>query len=378
MFATFSCTVRVCFAPTLPMMISMTEAALRRANVIGLGLIGGSVAKALSARGWIVSGDDRDASHVERARSLGIIATTGVDPSAELTFVAVPVLAGPTAVADALAATTGIVTDVASVKAGVARAITSDRFVAGHPMAGSEHDGLDGADADLFEGAVWVLTPTDATSDAAFALVAQVVSSLGAEVVAVSPERHDALVAVVSHVPHLAAATLMNLADERAEEHAALLRLAAGGFRDMTRIAAGHPAIWLDICAENKVAIVEALDDLVRGLRAMRETVAADRRDELNDVLTSARKARTNLPARVGNPAEMAEVRVPIPDRPGAAAEVFTLAAELGVNISDFEVFHSAEGTRGVLIALIDASMSDLFRGGLLARGFRPSVRRLD
>jgi prephenate dehydrogenase len=359
-------------------MTSDTARVARRANVVGLGLIGGSVAKALTARGWTVCGDDHDAKRVDRARQLGVIATVGIDPDAEITFVAVPVLAGPVAVSAALDATTGIVTDVASVKAGVASAVVDPRFVPGHPMAGSEQDGLDGADADLFEGAVWVLTPTDATADDSFSLVAQIVSSLGAEVVALSPERHDALVAVVSHVPHLASATLMNLADERAEEHAALLRLAAGGFRDMTRIAAGHPAIWLDICTENKVAIVEALDDLLRGLHAMRETVAHDRRDELNDVLHAARKARTNLPARVGNPAEMAEVRVPIPDRPGAAAEVFTLAAELGVNISDFEVFHSAEGSRGVLIAIIDAAMSDLFRGGLLARGYRPSVRRLD
>ena len=90
------------------------------------------------------------------------------------------------------------------------------------------------------------------TDDDAFARCAPIVSSLGADVVALAPERHDALVAVVSHVPHLTAATLMRLADERAEEHRALLRLAAGGFRDMTRIAAGHPGIWPDICAENR------------------------------------------------------------------------------------------------------------------------------
>ena len=94
-----------------------------------------------------------------------------------------------------------------------------------------------------------------------------VVSSFGAEVVALSPAQHDALVAVVSHVPHLAAATLMRLADERASEHAALLRLAAGGFRDMTRIAAGHPGIWPDICAENRTAIVDVLDRLARSAR---------------------------------------------------------------------------------------------------------------
>jgi len=229
----------------------------RRANVVGLGLIGGSVALALSARGWTVTGEDADPDRVDAAVLMGAIAAGGLDPDASLTFVATPASAVPDLVKQALASTSGVVTDVASVKAPVAAAVTDERFCGGHPMAGSELDGLDGADAAMFEGAVWVLTPTAATSDTTFATVARVVSDLGAEVVALPPERHDALVAVVSHVPHLAAAALMTMADERAEEHAALLRLAAGGFRDMTRIAAGQPGLWIDICAENRPAIVE-------------------------------------------------------------------------------------------------------------------------
>src|ERR671916_2774309 len=137
-------------------------------------------------------------------------------------------------------------------------------------MAGSEQEGVEGADPRLFSGAVWVLTPTADTDPAAHVLVRSVVSSLGAEVVELAPERHDALVAVVSHVPHLTAATLMGLAAERAEEHAALLRLAAGGFRDMTRIAAGSPTIWPDICVENRDAIVEVLARLEGALGDMR------------------------------------------------------------------------------------------------------------
>jgi prephenate dehydrogenase len=349
----------------------------RRANVVGLGLIGGSVALALSARGWTVTGEDADPDRVEAAVRMGAIAAGGLDPDASLTFVATPASAVPDLVKQALASTSGVVTDVASVKAPVAAAVTDERFCGGPPMAGSELDGLDGADAAMFEGAVWVLTPTAATSDTTFATVARVVSDLGAEVVALPPERHDALVAVVSHVPHLAAAALMTMADERAEEHAALLRLAAGGFRDMTRIAAGQPGLWIDICAENRPAIVEALDALVDRLGQLRRAVADDERDALLTELTRARDARINLPGRVAQSAEMAEVRTTIPDRPGAAAEIFTLAAELGVNVTDFEVYHSAEGQRGVLILLIDAAQSDLFRGGLLARGFRPSVRHL-
>jgi prephenate dehydrogenase len=349
----------------------------RRANVCGLGLIGGSVALALVERGWHVTGDDLRADRTATALERHIVHAVGLDPDAEITFIAAPVLAVPDLAKRALGETAGAVTDVGSTKASVASAVSDPRFVGGHPMAGSEQDGLDGADGDLFEGAVWVLTPTANTADATFASVASVVAELGAEVLALPPDRHDQVVAVISHVPHLAAATLMGLASERAEEHAALLRLAAGGFRDMTRIASGHPGIWLDICADNRVAILSALDGLIAGLADVREVVATEDRDGLEQRLQRARVARANLPSRVTQPSEMAEVRIPIPDRPGAAAEVFTLAAELGVNIASFEVVHYAESNRGVAVVLVDATMSELFRGGLLARGFRPAVQRL-
>ena len=354
-----------------------TDGSPGTANVIGLGLIGGSVALALTARGWRVHGDDQDPERLAAARRRGAIAADTLDPDAVITFVATPVAVIADAVKQALARTTGLVTDVGSVKGSVAGAVADPRFCGGHPMAGSELDGLDGADGEMFEGAVWVLTPTADTADDTFAGVARVVSDLGAEVVALAPDRHDALVAVVSHVPHLAAAALMTVADQRSEEHAALLRLAAGGFRDMTRIAAGHPAIWLDICAENRPAIVDALDALMARLGVLRQSVAEDERDALLAELSRAREARVNLPGRVAQSAEMVEVRTAIPDRPGAAAGVFTLAAELGVNVTDFEVFHSAEGERGVLVLVVEAAQSDLFRGGLMARGYRPSVHRL-
>jgi prephenate dehydrogenase len=351
---------------------------VKRANVLGLGLIGGSLCAALTRRGWLVSGEDRDRSRSELALSKQLIASVGLDPSADITFVSVPVNSVTEEVRRALAATTGVVTDVGSVKGVVVSEISSERFVGGHPMAGSELEGLDGADPDLFEGAVWVLTPTQETADSAFSLVAEVVNELGAEVVGLDPARHDALVAIVSHVPHLTAATLMVLANDKSSEHVALLRLAAGGFRDMTRIASGHPAIWLDICADNKDAIVRELGTLIEGLEEMRRAVASGDRGELLRRLSLAREARANLPSRVTSLAEVAEVRIPIPDRPGSAAEVFTLAAELGVNISNFEVVHSSEGDRGIAVVLIEASSIEVFRGGLIARGFRPSIQRLD
>jgi prephenate dehydrogenase len=351
----------------------------RRANVIGLGLIGGSVGMALRRAGWVVTGSDLDEARGAQAVDIGAVDRLGVDATAALSVVAVPVSRTSEAVRSVLAATTdSLVTDVGSVKTPVARQISDARFVAGHPMAGSERVGLDGADPDMFRGAIWVLTPTEHTPDRTFTAVASVARELGAEVVALSPERHDSLVAVVSHVPHLTAATLVRMADARAEDHAALLRLAAGGFRDMTRIASGHPAIWPDICSENRVAIVDALDEFIAGLSEMRELVQGQDRAALTTRLEQARQARNNLPVRGARPQDLAEVRIPIPDRPGAAAEIFTLAAELGVNIESFEVVHSVEGPAGVALLLVEATRSELYRGGLIARGYRPTIERLE
>ena len=347
-----------------------------RAQLVGTGLIGSSIGMALRARGWHVTGHDRDAARAEAARDAGALDEVGTDPAAELTFVATPVSSVVEAVRAALEGG-GIVTDVGSVKAPIVAEVGSPRFIGGHPMAGSEQEGLRGADPELFEGATWVLTPTEHTDAAAFARVRSVVSGMGADVVALDPERHDALVAVVSHVPHLTAATLMCLAAEGAEEHAALLRLAAGGFRDMTRVAAGHPGIWPDICTENRAAIVDALDRLLSSLTDMRDVVAAGDRRGLLRTLEAARTARTSLPAGITRPEDFAEVRVPVADRPGVLAEVTTLAGALSVNIADLEIAHSSEGERGVLLLVVDAVDAERLRAALVERGFRPSVHPL-
>jgi len=349
-----------------------------RAVVVGTGLIGGSIGMRLRAMGWHVTGRDRDPARAERALELGALDAIGDDADATITFVATPVAAIATEARRALGAGGGLVTDVGGVKASVVEAVDDSRFVGGHPMAGSEQEGVEGADADLFEGATWVLTPTEGTDAAAYAQVRQIVGTLGAEVVTLPPDRHDKLVAVVSHVPHLTAAALMRLADERSEEHRALLRLAAGGFRDMTRIASGHPGIWPDICSDNRTAIVDVLDELTAALQHLRDVVAVDDRKELLASLEQARAARVNLPARFRTAADLSEVRIPVPDRPGVVADVAILAADLDVNIVDLEIAHSTEGPQGVLVLLIESAAADLLRGGLIARGYRPAVSPID
>jgi prephenate dehydrogenase len=349
----------------------------RRATIVGTGLIGGSVGLALSEQGWRVSGVDTDAECLAAARDLGAIAGEGWDPGSEITFVATPVRSIPDGVQAALAQTEGVVTDVGSVKASVVAQVDDPRFVGGHPMAGSEQDGIAGASASLFSGSVWVMTPGPSTSDEAFTLARRVAVDLGAEVIALDPARHDRLVAMVSHVPHLTAATLMRLADERATEHAAMLRLAAGGFRDMTRIAAGRPSIWPDICDQNRGAITEVIDQLIAALSEVRSIVGEQRSHELLTVLEQARQARLNLPSRIVQPETVTEVRVPVSDRSGELARITTLAAELDVSIADLEILHSAEGQQGVVILLVERDLAERFRGGLIALGYRPSLRDL-
>ena len=341
-------------------------------------MIGSSVAVALRRAGWWVTGSDLDTRRAQRAVELGVVDALGRDDGASLAVLATPVGTIVPLARARLARPGGtIVTDVGSVKREIVANIDDARFVGGHPMAGSEQEGPDGADANLFAGATWVLTPTARTDEAAYATVRGVVAELGAEVVALPPERHDEIVAVVSHVPHLSAATLMALAADAAIEHGALLRLAAGGFRDMTRIAAGDSAIWPDIFDNNRGAVLATLDAFIDRLRAARRMVAEGDRDALVALLERARRARRNLPAHSTVPETLAECRVPVPDRPGVLAEVTTLLGELGVNIVDLEIAHSTEGDAGVLVVSIDATEVDKVRVALTERGYRPGISQL-
>jgi prephenate dehydrogenase len=328
-----------------------------------------------------VTGLDADAERARNAFERGVVDAVGDDLEAEVVFVATPA-AAVAGVARRLLADGGrrsdaVVTDVSGVKSAIVGEADHPRFIGGHPMAGSEQIGLHGADPDLFEGAVWVLTPTATTDLASFDRLKGVVMSLGADVLVLSPADHDRLVAVVSHVPHLVAATLMNAASEGAEHDGSLLRLAAGGFRDMTRVAAGQPGIWPDICADNAGAIVNALDALVDDLSAMRDRVATQDRGALLGVLQRASTARRSLPARVMRPDHLAELRIPVPDRAGVLAEITSLAADAGIGIYDIEIAHSAEGPRGVLILVVDSVDAETLAAAVERRGYRSRAEHL-
>ncbi|MGZ6899117.1 MAG: prephenate dehydrogenase/arogenate dehydrogenase family protein [Acidimicrobiia bacterium] len=355
--------------------------------LLGTGLIGGSIGLALRQAGEVVVGYDVEPERLARAAEIGAIdaragSVADAVAGADVTVVAVPVGRIAGLVVEALRAGAPAVTDVGSVKAAVVDAVVAAcperaaHFVGGHPMAGSEQEGLDGADADLFAGATWVLTPTPDTDLDAHAAVRAMASRLGAEVVELPPAQHDALVAVVSHVPQLAATTLMNVAAAGADEHHLLLRLAAGGFRDMTRIAAGHPGIWPDICVANRDAILAALDAYRSSLDEVRALVARGDGAALLDALERGRAARRNLPVGGRERGPLTELRIPVPDRPCVLEQVTSIGR--GVDIVDIEVAHSIEGERGVLVLVVPVASAEEFTAGLEAAGYHVSRSDLE
>jgi len=346
----------------------------RSAHVVGLGLIGSSVALALRDAGWIVTGSDLDPGVVEVALDLSVIEGTELSPTHELVVIATPagvVAATAIKILNEQSNEKLIVTDVAGVKSTIVKDVADVRFLGGHPMAGSEFSGLAGARADLFRGCTWVLTPTEATKPETYGTLHGVLRELGANVVAVSAKDHDRLVAVASHVPHLLAGALMNEASRVAEQDAVLLQLAAGGFRDMTRIAAGDPSIWPDVLFENRVAISQSLLAIEERLAALRGALNDTDHELIAADLLSAASARRRLPGRALNSENLAYLRVAVSDQPGELAEVTRMASEMLVNIYDLEIAHGIDGKSGTLLLAIDARQADEFTSALVAKGYQ-------
>ena len=370
---------------------------IRRVTVVGLGLIGGSVALAAARTpGVLVRGVDPDAETLGYALEHGMVAeaATPVDAAArgwfsmhqsDLVLLAAPV-AATLQWLDRLAdlGYTGIVTDVASTKAAVVEAAEAHRgvfrFVGGHPMAGSERSGVAAAAATLFDGAYYILTPAESTDMDAYRKVHAFVTSLGARVVSVEAEAHDEAVAIVSHVPHVAAAALVELASERAHSAGAdLLRLAAGGFKDMTRIAAGSPDLWTGICLDNAGAVVSGLAGLERVLAEFRGHVAARDADAVRAWLARPADVRRSLPAQwVPATTHLTELLVPVTDRPGVVGIVTTAASRAGCNIEDIEIDHQSEDSAVLRLVLTDEGDVDALVSDLAASGFEPTLRRLE
>jgi prephenate dehydrogenase len=348
----------------------------RTVAVIGAGLIGGSIA--LACRGAGVERvviTDLDPAVRERARERGLadevaddVATAVADADLVVAAIPTPAVAEVLALAAAHAPTTALLTDASSLK----RQVTGDvearlrgmgvdpgRYVGGHPMAGSERSGPEAADGTLFQGATWVLTPTTATRDATLHAVSALLRRFGARVLALSPERHDQLVAIVSHLPQVAASALAAVAADAVEASGeTVLAVAGGGFRDTTRIAASDPELWLPILGGNRAAVLAALDHYRDRLDGLRAAIAAEDDASLRDLLGHGAAARRKLVAKE-RATEEVDLVVPLADRPGSLAVAATALGAAGVNVEDVAMRHAEAGDRGVLLVRIAAEAAE-------------------
>lgn len=363
--------------------------------VIGLGLIGASFAGAyrkaypdapilgvdvsqeaideLLDRGWITQGFGPNAPELPEALN-----------TCDLVVIATPVGSVPEyfrMLADC--DYQGIITDTCSTKAQIveeAQAILPhlDHFIPGHPMAGSEKSGVTGSRDNLFENAHWVLCPDEHTSPDVFAALHEVLTALGARVVSLTREGHDEAVAIISHVPHFVASSLVELAVRHAGDQEALFRLAAGGFKDSTRIAAGSPALWTGIAFENPEAITRGLEEMQEILSQYAKALAGANRAEFTALLDRAANARKALPAKwIPATEDLLEVRIPLTNRTGVVAEVTTIASQVGCNIQSIEIDHITSSSAVLVLILTDEGDIGKLSTQLIKAGFTISFHPL-
>jgi prephenate dehydrogenase len=369
-----------------------------RLIVVGLGLIGGSIAAAACKRlpGVTVRAVDPDEAALAFAREAALI-DEGATPDAALAqgwfapgAADLVVLATPVAVTAEWLGTLaaegydGIVTDACSTKRAVVSAARSAggryRFVGGHPMAGSERSGVSAADAALLDGAYYILTPDPTTDMDSYRRVHAFVTALGARVLSLDASAHDEAVALVSHVPHIAAAALVSLAQAGARNAGTdVLRLAAGGFKDTTRIAAGSPELWTGIVLDNAEAIDAGIAELESVLADFRARVVSGDAAAIGAWLTEAADVRRALPAQwVPATTQLTELLVPVADRPGVVGAVTTAASRAGCNIEDIEIDHQSEDRAVLRLVLTDEGDVGALVEDLRAQGFAPDVRPLE
>lgn len=363
----------------------MTSTALERhLAVVGAGLIGTSIALAASRVGWTVSGWD---VHPATARLAGervgfapADSLEGAVRHAAVVLVATPIPSIPELVVRSLAAAPGaVVADVGSIKSqlvedvrGAAAHGDLRRYVPSHPMGGSERSGPAHASASIVDDIVWVLAPTESSDPAMVARLAAFVEAVGARPVLMEPARHDRLVAFVSHLPQVASIALMGLASTEEADEPEILLLAAGGFRDLTRLAASNPALWSDILLANRDQLAAAIDLYVARLQDLRDQVLAGRGGAVEATFDAAKRARLRLGAKPQVRAGVAVLQVPVPDRPGALAQLTASLGEGSVNIEDLQIVHSPEGGRGTVHLTVAATSAESAGRVLTAHGFDP------
>jgi prephenate dehydrogenase len=353
-----------------------------RVRIVGTGLIGTSLGIALSRRGHTVTLADPSPTAVALARDLGagVLADSAEDP--ELVVVAAPPDVAGAVVADELRRwPDAVVTDVASVKVAVLRAVESAggevaRYAGSHPMAGRERSGAVAARGDLFDGRAWVVVPHAGSAERTVALVTRLGTEAGGTVSVMSPEEHDAAVAVVSHVPQVAASLVASRLRSIPEAAAGL---SGQGIRDVTRIAASDPQLWTQILAGNAPAVRRVLGDLrdeltevIGALQHLEEGDGVGAREVLARVVAHGNTGHDRIPGKHGAaPTTYAVVTALVPDRPGELARLLHDVGDAGVNLEDLHLEHGLGQPFGLAEISVLPAVAERLSAELQARGWQ-------
>jgi len=352
---------------------------------IGLGLIGGSIAKALrqSVPGVKIIAYDVNQDSVRAALEQRIIDTAAASINTDFSrcdyiFLCAPVQKNGVN----LKAVKGVMspdcllTDVGSVKSAIHAAVREAGlehcFIGGHPMAGSERTGFINSKAALLENAYYILTPTEQVLPEKIKSYRDLVSRMGAIPLVLDYRKHDYVTAAVSHLPHVVASTLVNLVRDSDDEDGIMKMVAAGGFKDITRIASSSAVMWQQICLTNTENITGLLSDYIDALSVFREKI--ERRDEtaLYELFDSARIYRDSFINASSGPIKKSyRFHVDIADRPGALADIVAVLARQNINIKNIGITHNRETEDGVAsIELYDDKALDLAKYILSDRGY--------
>lgn len=362
---------------------------IERIALLGVGLIGGSLGLSWKKNRpdvRIIGFDDPDV--LDEALRRGAIDERAATPETAVAAADLVVLATPLGpmfrLLDQIAEHLpphALVTDVGSVKQPVvthAREVLPhpDRFIGGHPMAGSERGGIAHADPFLFENATYVLCPPTGVAPERLAErspgLVELVRSTGARLLVLEAERHDRIAAVVSHLPQLLAVTLMNYAADLNARDDAFLRLAAGGFRDMTRIASSPFDMWNDILIANHGAILDALAGFTAALQRTRNRVIEEDLDALRSAFIASREARETIPRNTkGFLQPLSDLYVYAEDRPGELLTIIRTLYDAGLNVKDIELLKVREGTGGAFrVGFADEAAANTAEAALRTAGF--------
>lgn len=333
----------------------------RRAAVIGTGLIGASIGLGLRQHAWHVAGFDPSTQALAGAKAVGALDEDASDLDSAVAGADLVVLAGPAlAIVGQVGqlTTDALVMDVAGVKSPIINAAGPGmRFVGTHPMAGREHAGPEHSSAGLFRGATWIVT-TDGAQEADLVTVENIISDLGGIPIRMTASRHDHAVATISHIPHVLAMALMEMASEDDDA----LHLAAGGFRDLTRIALSDPTMWADVLVANGDQVRSVVGELVERLTEW--TNRLEHPEPLREHIGTARAIRQTLAPPV------VAVRVILEDRPGSLAAVGRALATSHADVRDLQLRHGEHGGGGVLTLSVRPGESQALSQALENEGF--------